>query len=81
VPFPLQLPLQQSVPFEQDCPDALQHFCAVPQVRPAQQSPARVHDAPEAEQPQWPDAPLQTPMQQSDAALQVLPSARQPHVP
>jgi hypothetical protein len=53
----------------------------VPHVRPAQQSPARVHDAPEAEHPQWPEAPLQTPEQQSDAALHVFASARHPHVP
>lgn len=79
--FPLQVPLQQSVPAVHDCPDALQHFCAVPHVRPAQQSPARVHDAPEAEHPQWPEAPLHTPEQQSDAVLHALASARQPHVP
>lgn len=79
--MPLQLLLQQSVPVAQDWPDALQHFCAVPHVRPAQQSPARVHAAPEAEHPQWPEAPLQTPPQQSAAPPQVLPSARQPHVP
>jgi hypothetical protein len=68
------------VALEQDCPAALQHFCAAPHVSPPQQSPAPAHDAPEAEHPQWREAPLQTPVQQSDATPHVLPSARQPHV-
>jgi hypothetical protein len=75
----LQLPLQQSLPKEQDPPLALQHVFAVPHVRPAQQSPVLAHDTRRAEHPQWP-APLQTPVQQSDATLHAVPSAMQPHV-
>jgi hypothetical protein len=80
VPFPLQLPLQQSVALEQDPPLALQHVLAAPHVSPAQQSPATAHDARTAEHPQWPEAPLQTPVQQSDPAPHALPSVMQPHV-
>jgi hypothetical protein len=80
VPFPLQLPPQQSAAREQGCPDALQHVRAAPHVSPPQQSPAPTQDAPIAEHPHWRDAPLQTPVQQSVGTLHVLPSARQPHV-
>jgi hypothetical protein len=76
----LQLPLQQSVPLEQDCPLPLQHVFAAPHVSPAQQSPAPAHDAWTAEHPQWPEAPLHTPVQQSDATPHALPSAMQPQV-
>ena len=81
MPFPLQLPLQQSVPPEQDCPDALQQLRAAPHVSPPQQSPTPTQPAPIAEHPHWREAPLQTPVQQSSGTLHPLPSARHPHLP
>jgi hypothetical protein len=78
----LQLPLQQSVPAPHDAPLALQHFCAVPQLRPLQQSPAILHAAPSAEHPHFVVAVLQipAPAQQSPVTPHVAPAAAQPHV-